>query len=346
VKRTSLVVAFAIGALAIGLHSQNPSAPLDGERQRFLKQGAGFSPAQVQALERGEAIATILDTDRRQIAILGAIRIHARASGLLDRYRDMSPLRNNPVILQAGTFGVSPRVEDLQPLTFEAYDLETIKACKPGDCGVRLPAQAMERFSREIDWQRADWSAQAASLWRRLLVEYTESYIRSGALAEYRNREDPLSVAREFDVLFEDSRNFTAAAPEFFGYVRDYPRYPLAGVENLFYWTKDTMGARPVTSITHLALRTAPADGSGWRPPVLAATKQIWATHYFDAGLGLTIAFDDHAGGFYMVCLNRVRTRSLTSLMRTFVRSAVQKRSRDAMEAVLLATRRALERPK
>jgi hypothetical protein len=44
-----------------------------------------------------------------------------------------------------------------------------------------------------------------------------------------------------------------------------------------------------------------------------------------------------------MVSVNRVRTRSLTSLVRGIVRTMVQRRSRDAMEGVLASTKKALE---
>jgi hypothetical protein len=44
-----------------------------------------------------------------------------------------------------------------------------------------------------------------------------------------------------------------------------------------------------------------------------------------------------------MLSVNRVRTRSLTSLMRGVVRTIVQRRSRDAMEGILKSTKSALE---
>ena len=73
------------------------------------------------------------------------------------------------------------------------------------------------------------------------------------------------------------------------------------------------------------------------------ATKQFYAAHYFDAGLGFTFTFNDRASGFYMLSVNRVRTRSLTGIMRTMVRTIVQRRSREAMEGILRSTKAGLE---
>jgi hypothetical protein len=121
--------------------------------------------------------------------------------------------------------------------------------------------------------------------------------------------------------------------------LKQFPAARLDGTEDLLYWSKDDIN-RPVTRVTHLSLYPAPA---GAPRPGLIATKQIYAAHYFDAGLGLTCAFDDGTSGFYMVSMNRVRTRSLTSFTRTLVRSIVQRRSRDSMEGILRSMKSAIQ---
>jgi hypothetical protein len=322
--------------------AQRPD-PMVDEPQRFLRTVGGFSQGDLQRLDRGEAVAKLLDTDRREIATVGAIRISAPRARLLERYRDISTLRGSNIVLQLGTFAAAPRAQDLGTFTPEDYDLETIRDCKPGDCGVRLSAETMSRFNREVNWGAADWKQQAGSLWRTTLAEYAAAYRATGALGDYRNKATPLSVKEEFDLLFEESRYFAATAPEFFGYLQGFPRVRLAGAEDLLYWAKDDIGLRPITSITHQALYTPPSSGAA-RPPAFIGTKQIYATHYFDAALGLTMAFDDGGSGFYMVCINRARTRSLQSFTRAMVRSIVQRRSRDATEKMLLSTKTALER--
>ena len=144
-------------------------------------------------------------------------------------------------------------------------------------------------------------------------------------------------------MIFDESRALAAAAPSFFGYLRQFPNAKLSGVENILYWSKDDFGIRPVTSITHLTLYNPPP---GSREPLAIGTRQIYATHYFDAALGLTLAFDDGASGFYMVSINRARTRSLASLARFIVRGIVVRRSREAVEHMLSSTKRDLELPR
>ena len=330
---------FAALLTASGAATRTPAANGSVEPQHFLRTMAHFSDADIAALERGEPVARVLDTDRREIAVVGAVRIHAETARLFERYRNISNLANSAVVMQVGRFGMPPKPDDLNPLIFENYDLDTIRQCKPGDCGVRLSTENMDHFAREVNWRAPDWRQQAATEWRQLLAKDMADYVTTGKLGDYRNKETPLDVASEFAILYEASSYFEPSAPQFFGYVRNFPQVRLDNVENILYWSKDDI-YRPVTRMTHLILY--PQTDGAQRPGIIA-TKQIYAAHYFDAGLGLTFTYRDGGSGFYMLSVNRVRTRSLTGIMRTVVRAVVQRRSREAMEGILRSTKTGLE---
>jgi hypothetical protein len=111
------------------------------------------------------------------------------------------------------------------------------------------------------------------------------------------------------------------------------------------YWSKEDFGVRPVLRLSHQTIyRTA-----GMPQTILIATNQIYADHYLDAGLSLTMTIDaSEAGGkpaFYMVSVSRARTRSLGGMLRAMVRSVVQNRSRDALRKILASTKASLEQP-
>src|SRR5437016_585281 len=194
---THLGAAFSLAALVLiaSVPPDTVGAGGGAEPQEFLRTVAGFSASELAALEGGAPIAKALDTDKREIAIVGAVRVKAPRERLFDQYRNVAGLRKSQVFMEVGTFSSAPRVEDLRGLTFEDYDLDTIRECKPGDCGVRLPAESMVRFQRDVNWQAADWRQQAGLLWRRQLVDYAAGYLAGGnkALAEYQNKEVPLS---------------------------------------------------------------------------------------------------------------------------------------------------------
>jgi hypothetical protein len=316
-----------------------PQRPAD-QAHALLRTTAAFTADELTRLDRGEPIAKVLDTDRREVAVVGAVRIAGPQTKLFERYRSASSVKSSDVVLETGRFSTPPVADDLRDLHFEDFDLDQIRTCKPGDCGVRLSTQDIERFAHDVAWNAPNWKQQAGDLWRTLLAANAAAYLTNGTLGDYRNKATPLDVADEFKILFEAFAEFEKLSPEFFDHLKRFPSARLEGTEDLLYWSKDDIN-RPVTRITHLSLYPAPP---GAHRPGLIGTKQIYAAHYFDAGIGLIVAFDDGPSGFYMVSMNRVRTRSLTGFSRTLVRSIVQRRSRDSMAGILQSTKSALEK--
>jgi hypothetical protein len=158
-------------------------------------------------------------------------------------------------------------------------------------------------------------------------------------LPHYVNKKDPLSVASELSLLVADYRFIAGYSPELHRYLNDLGLPGPPGTEHMLYWTKEDFGVRPIFRISHQVI----ARGSGNPPVAIVATTQVYADHYLDAALGITLAID--AGrNFYMVTMNRARTRSLSGLLRRVVRSMVQTRSRDAMRKVLVTTKTAIEK--
>ncbi|MBW8863060.1 MAG: hypothetical protein JF601_11955, partial [Acidobacteria bacterium] len=153
VKRDGLVgiaalLAVLTAPVSPGLASYRPAS---GQAQEFLRTAGTFTAAELARVERGEPIAKVLDTDRREVAIVGAVRIAGSQTKLFERYRNTSSVKASDVVMETGRFSTPPVADDLVGLHFEDYDLDTIRACKPGDCGVRLSTHDMERFAREVN---------------------------------------------------------------------------------------------------------------------------------------------------------------------------------------------------
>jgi len=326
-------------AIVIGTLASPKRAEVVPRAHDPLRTVGGFTAAQIAAVDRGEAVAKVLRTERREIAVFGAVRIHGRRDRLIDRYRDVTNLRKSDIVLQIGTFGRPPRTDDLLGLTFEDYDLDAPRNCVPGDCPVRLSADMMTRMRAAVKWGTPDARQQSAAAWRGVLTDLVRGYTNAGdvSLPEYANKEEPLSVRTELDRIYAQFGFLADVSPEFLRYIREYPRVRLEGAEDTIYWSKNDLGIRPVMGITHQATYAPPGK------PALIAVKRIYAAHYVDGGLSVTVLTDDGSGGFYMMTIERIRTRSLTSFMRTFVRSTVQNKSRDGVEKMLRSSKRSLE---
>ena len=341
--RSIVVVLTAAAAMAAMARAEREQAQ-DRTPRGLLRTVANISDAEWTAIDRGEAVAKVLDTDGREIAVAGAIRIAAPIASLVDRYRDIDRLKRSSIVLDVGRFSRPPAPSDLARAPLEDYSLD-LRDCRPSDCRVRLPADDIARFHREVDWSAADWRQRSATLWRDLLVARVDAYARGGrqSLPVFVNKREPLSVPSELAGLVQETAFTSIYAPELYAFMREFmPPLP-AGAEDVLYWSKEDFGIRPVFRASHQVI----AKGTPAPATIAVVTNQIYADHYLDAALTVTLAIDapgPTAPSFYLVSVSRARTRSLTGLLRTFVRSTVQSRSREALRKILTATRQGLER--
>lgn len=317
-------------------------APAPPATRDLLRSIGRFTDADWSAVERGASVVRLLDTDSREIALVGAVRIAGSPEGLIARHRDIDQMKRSSIVLDAGRLAVPPAASDFMRVPLEEHSLD-LRRCRPGDCPVRLAADDVRRFQREVDWNAPDWRTKSAALWREVLRSYAGAYAAAGrrALPVHVNKEEPLSVASDLSVLVREFAFVSAYSPEFHAYLQEFgPRSP-AGAERLLYWTKEDFGIRPILRISDQTVYrvTAPA------PVVFVATNQIYADHYLDAALSLTMAIDsaDGTGRFDLVAINRARTRSLGGLLRRVARAVAQNRSREGLRKYLVSTKAALE---
>jgi hypothetical protein len=310
----------------------------------LLRSVAQFSDAEWAAVERGEPVAKVLDTDTREVAVAGAVRIAGRGDQLISRSRDLEVLKRSAAVLDASRFSPAPSAADLQRITFDDHNLD-LRNCRPGDCTVRLGADDIARFHREVNWGGAEWRSQSAGVWREVLAHYASAYQRSGrtALPDYVNKREALSVASEVRLLLNEYSFVGSYSPELSAYLHEFGSNPPRGAQQMLYWTREDFGVRPIFRISHQVIYQVP----GPAPSTWIATNQVYADHYLDAALTVTVALESGQPGreFYMISMSRARTRSLSGLLRRFVRSTVQSRSREAMRQILFATKTAIEKP-
>jgi hypothetical protein len=335
--------ALLVGASAVtGLSAGQTDVPRSP--RELLRAAVRVDDREWAAIERGEPIARVLDTDTREIAVAGAIRIAASSNGLVARFRDIGHLTRSDLVLGAGRFSPDPRPADLASAPIGEYDLD-LRSCRPFDCRVRLSESDIARFHRDVDWRAPSWRDRSAAVWREVLAGYAAAYARSGrtALPVYANKREPLSVASELSEIVEDFGFVADVSPELRAYMREFRPSGLPGAEHTLYWSKEDFGVRPILRVSHQVIYRMPQ-----RPPgVAVATNQIYADHYLDAALTVTLAIETHAEGqdrrFYMISMSRARTRSLTGFARSFVRPIVQSRSREALRKILTSTKVSLE---
>ena len=144
---------------------------------------------------------------------------------------------------------------------------------------------------------------------RQMLVDHVAEYQRRGDAAsmQYADKPEPLNLGREFAALSVSGPGGCEQFPDLRRHLLEYPADRTPETVDVIYWSKERVGRRTVVSVTHLV--TARITGES---PVdyVIASKQIYASHYFDASLGLTVLLRDRSGPpelTYLVYVNRSR---------------------------------------
>lgn len=330
-------LAVVVSAGPPAAHAQPPPTAL----RSFLRDVIRLSESQLAAFERGEVVTKQLPSaDKPEMAAFGAVRIAAEAETFLARFAEIASFKRGGSVLEIGRFSDPPRLADLAALTLEAGDFDAARKCKPGDCDVKLARDAMARVGSEIQWNAPDARAKTAALMRQMLLEYVQAYVHGGTseMATYADKDKPLETPAEFKKLLAASRYLVEYAPEFHRYVEQYPSGRLAGATDFFYWIKDKFGPKPTVSAYHVTLGRNP--GPGVR--ALVSSKQIYASHYFQAGLDLLALVNAPGGGFYLLDLYRARidppTGMLSGVLLGKIRGGIENGVAESLKTAKLRT--------
>jgi hypothetical protein len=279
---------------------------------QFLQQSIGFDTEQLAAVERGEPVVKVLGArDRRDVVVFGIITLPVARERYVRALRDFPTSLRTPNRTQLGIFSDPATEADVAAVTIDNRDVREMKNCKPGDCVVKLPATDMRRIHDQTNWSAPDVQAQLSGYARRRLVEYVTDYRRRGdsAMAVYDDRGN-LNVrsSEAFAAQLAESPYVYQTVPSLRNYLADYPRNALPpGAAEIVFWSEDVLPhLRPILSVTHLVVYTPP-ELPGM---TLAAAKQIYANHYFEAAVDLTAVVDRNPGA-YLVVLRRYRFDNL-----------------------------------
>ncbi len=302
-----------------------------------LRNLVSLNADEVAAIDRGEPVVKTLDAqEKREVAIVAVAWVRAPKECFVEKVKDIEHFKKNPAVLQIGKFQNPAQKRDLDRLTLDADELSALRSCRVGNCSVKLPAITIERLRREVNWSAPDHAQRALSVIREDLLNDIRSYLAAGnsGLIEYRDKSKAVRLADELQSLLGSWPDRDQSIQAFRQYVAEYPRKPLPDVEDFLYWSKEHVGRKPVVSITHVAIHHRPDR-------IFIASKQIYASHYFDGSLGLTVAADPDnptRRGMYLAYVNRSRIDALGGMFGGFLRAILRSRLREGVRKNLQQT--------
>jgi len=331
-------------AVPLLLTASAAEAQEPGEPYKFFREIAGLSQDQIGAIRSGQAVAKVVESGNPdEVFVFGSVYVKGDPEKYIELASDVELLSKLPGYLAIRRFNDPPQLSDLEELTLERQDIDELKNCKPGHCEVQLPTEAMEDFKQSIDWSAPDAANRANELARKMALQALLNYRSGGnlALGVYRDKNHPAAMAETFADLRTRLNALPEYLPELNEYLVDYPKVQLANVQANFYWEKVNFGLKPTFRIVQRVLYR----GESSTGPVYAvAEKQLYASHYFEAALDLTVCVKDaQRRGFYIITIKGSKQVGLTGIKGGLVRKVAVDKARSSLARVLETTKQRLE---
>jgi hypothetical protein len=321
------------GPIVAGLALAASATPAARDAARpFVIESFGFSAAELDRVDRGQVVARTLPTSHpHEIATIGLVRLRVTPGYYIERLRDIVRFKQSDQVLQIGRFSAAPHAGDLAGLTLDEPDIRDLRECRVGDCGLQLSGAAIGRVRTSVAWGRPDAATHANQIMREVLAEYAAAYLRHGDATNltYADESPGMHVGQTFRALGAAAVGPWTPFPGLHRHLLDFPARQAEVTDDILYWSKEKVGRRTVASITHLAVARTAASVADYA----VASKQIYATHYFDASLGLTVLVGrpEAAPATYVIYANRSRIDVLGGLLGGVSRRIISSRARGTV---------------
>ncbi len=333
---TLLAAAWLIGQPVAG-------AQIAADPFAFFQPQATLGTEERMRLDAGDIVVKTVDATSRDVGVFAAARLDTGGDRLVSWVRRIDALKRGRQVAAIARFSQPPRLEDLAGLELDSSDVDALRRCVPGDCGLKLD-ESDQRALAAIARERATgWEAAVQHGFRAALLARTETYLNRGmaGVAAYRDAEISRPPTQEFDALLAASPFLTRNLPGHVDALQQFPAAAGAGVESFLYWSKESLGGKPIVSITHVTISRHADDAL---PDAIVLARQVYASHYMTAALAVTAVVGGRGGApTYLAYLNRSRLDVLDGMFAGIARRIIERRLRNEAGQVIDVLRRRLQ---
>jgi hypothetical protein len=314
---------------------------------KFFREYIGLKDDQIAEIRNGKAVAKVMESRTpNEVFVFGSVYVQSTPEEYLKLAASIDDLRKLPSYLAIRKFSDPPEPSDLDGFTLEAEDIKQLRNCEPSHCELQLPGEAIDAFKKEVNWSAPDVAEQVNRLSQKMALEMLRRYREGGnaALGTYVDKDHPTVVAETFQSLLSRSKALPVYSPELERYLLDYPKAQSENIQSEFYWEKVNFGLKPTLRIVQAVVYRGPLGGG---PAYAVAVKQLYASHYFETALDLTVCARDQEHperpGFYLITVKGSQQAGLTGFKGGIVRKVAVDKSRSSLERALGAIKQKLE---
>lgn len=340
--RGSLRAVVALAALAGGGAALHGWAP---DPFAFLAPAIEVTRAQRAALDAGETIARALPGDDGHLAVFAAARINATPDALITWASAIEAMQRGPMTRAIGRFSDPPSETDLDGLVLDPSDLDALLRCRPGSCRVKLAAAEIESVQQAIAHAGPDHRTAAEQAFRRVLIARVRAHRDHGltSLMPYADRDRPASIYEAFASVVTRSPYLVTRLPQLVTALQAPSLAQIAGSSSYYYWSTEHFGSgKLVVTVTHV--RSWMPTDTGRAPAAVMASTQVFASHYINGTLALTMVVCEPDGPpCYLAYVNRAQTDLFGGLFGGIRRSVARQRLESQAPKLISALRDRLQ---
>lgn len=302
-----------------------------------------FTPAEWQALHGKQIVSRALGrTQEKEMAGFGAMVAEAAPQEFFTAFETLAVFAKSETTLACGRFSAAPAPADLDKLPVNDKDLYALMHAQSQASDIKLAAADITRIQNAAGPQPlfgAKMRLKLTAEYKQLLLEKVRAYLETGdaSLAAYVDQEAAVSPRDAFGNLLKAQAAIPGSNSQLFARLAAPPRQ----TESFVYWALQKFGKlRPVISLVHVMLYR-----DGHRSFI--ASKQIYSSHYTEAGLGIAelIPFSTPSGQTHTLAAYTIRLQVdlLNGSMGFMKKRMAQPQMLDNLKTSLAALRLTVE---
>lgn len=306
-----------------------------------------LKPSDWRSLNEKQIVARALAGGHaKEIAGFGAVIADATPEEFVKAFSSLSVFKHSETTLACGRFSAQPIIEDLAKLEVSDKDLYALMRAKVKESDIKLTETDIARIRAAAGpspYFSPKLKAKLAAEYKQVLLDKARAYAENGetALDVYADQEEPVSARDAFAAMAKFQAPAAGHNPRLYSLLGQAPRDAAPNTESFLYWALQKFGQlKPVISLVHVVIYRE--NGR-----VFIASKQIYSSHYTEAGLSVAelIPFSGEKGAKRTLAAYTIRLQVdlLGGSMGFMKRRAAQPRMLDTIKTGLEGLRQCAE---
>ena len=290
IKLPAVVLFIAMVLMAAGAVLSRTSDTSISQTLALHAARLNLTSTEIESMIAGEVIAHDIPTSHaKEMAGFGAMLTSADPKSFIEAFRTLSVFKQSKNVIACGLFGDNFSVKDLDGLTIKDRELLAILRARSKASDIKLSEEDIARI-RAVAGPNPVFSnkllVKLTEEYKQILVEKVRSYALYGgkALITYADQAESVSSNDAFTRMLQYQLSTASRTKQSAGFLTALSEYPVVrdtSMESFFYWAVQKFGQlKPVVSLVHVVIFQV--DGR-----VFIASKQIYSSHYTEAGLAI-----------------------------------------------------------